>query len=242
MRTLTRTLLAALLLCPASSLRAQTAVDPSGHWEGTIQIQDTQLNIEIDLTRNGKGELGGTFGQPAQQVKGLPLSTVAVDGRSVRFVLKAGPQPATFQATLAADGKTMAGEAAQGGYTIPFMLTRTGDARVVVVPKSAAIGTELEGSWNGTLEADGGQMRLIVKMANQPDGTAAGTVVSPDGSGIEIPIAMTQKGSNVTIEVTSVGASFAGVLNDTRTEITGTWTQGPNTLPLTLRHATDGKE
>ena len=110
------------------------------------------------------------------------------------------------------------------------------------MPKSAAIGTELEGSWNGTLEADGGQMRLIVKMANQPDGTAAGTVVSPDGSGIEIPIAMTQKGSNVTIEVTSVGASFAGVLNDTRTEITGTWTQGPNTLPLTLRHATDGKE
>ena len=237
MRTLTGTLLAALLLLPASSLRAQPAVDPSGHWEGTIQIQDTPLSVEIDLARNGQGEIAGTFGQPEQQVKGLPLSTVTVEGRSVRFVLKAGPQPATFQAMLAADGKSMTGEAAQGGYTIPFTLTRTGDARIAAVPKSPAIGKELEGTWNGTLEANGGQMRLIVKMANRPDGTAAGTVVSPDGSGIEIPIAMTQKGSSVTLEVTSVGASFAGVLNDARTEMTGTWTQGPSTLPLTLRLA-----
>jgi hypothetical protein len=242
MRTFTPTLLAGLLLLPASFLRAQTAVDPSGHWEGTIQIQDTQLAFEIDLTRNDRGELAGTFGQPAQLVKGLPLSIVAVEGRSVRFVLKAGPQPATFQAMVAADGKSMTGEAAQGGYTIPFTLTRTGDARIAAVPKSPAIGKELEGIWNGTLEANGGQMRLIFKMANQPDGTAAGTVVSPDGSGIEIPIAMTQKGSNVTLDVTSVGASFAGVLNDARTEMTGTWTQGPNALPLTLRHAAEGKE
>ena len=36
MRPFTRMLLvAALLLVPASSLLAQTAVDPSGHWEGT---------------------------------------------------------------------------------------------------------------------------------------------------------------------------------------------------------------
>jgi len=79
MRTLTGTLLAALLLLPASSLRAQPAVDPSGHWEGTIQIQDTPLSVEIDLARNGQGEIAGTFGQPEQQVKGLPLSTVAVE-------------------------------------------------------------------------------------------------------------------------------------------------------------------
>jgi hypothetical protein len=78
-------------------------------------------------------------------------------------------------------------------------------------------------------------MRLVVKMANQPDGTATGTIVSPDGSGVEIPIAMTEKGSNVTVDVTSVGASFVAVLNAAATELVGTWTQGTATLPLTLR-------
>jgi hypothetical protein len=242
MRTFTRTLLAALLLFPASALSAQTAVDPTGHWEGTIQVQDTMINIEIDLTRNSNGELSGTFSQPVQQVKGLPLSTVATDGRTVRILLKGGPQPTTFQGTVSDDGKSMKGDAAQGGYSIPFTLTRTGDARIAAAPKNAPIGKELEGTWNGALEVGGTQMRLIVKMANQPDGTAAGTIVSPDGSGVEIPIGITQKGSNVTVDVASVGASFVGVLNDAGTEMTGTWTQASNTLPLTLRHATGGKE
>ena len=237
MRTLTQTLLAALLLLPASALRAQTAVDPTGHWEGTLQVQDTMMNIEIDLTRNSKGEWAGTFGQPAQQVKGLPLSTIDVDGRAVRILLKGGPQATTFQGAISEDGKSMKGDAAQGGYSIPFTLTRTGEARIAAAPKNAPIGKELEGTWNGALEINGAPMRLIVKMANQADGSAAGTAASPDGSGVEIPIGIAQKGANVTIDVISVGVSFVGVLNDAGTELTGTWTQASNTLPLTLRRA-----
>jgi hypothetical protein len=227
--------IAALLLLPAPLL-AQPAVDPSGHWEGTIQPQpNTEVKVEIDLARNGKGELAGTFGQPTQGVKGLPLSTVAVEARSVRFVVKGGPDAATFGGVLSADGRSISGDVNQAGYSIPFTLTRTGDARIAPVPKSAAIGKELEGTWHGTLDVNGQQMRLIVKMANQPDGTAAGTIVSPDGSGVEVPIAMTQKGSILTIDVTSVGATYSGVLNATGTELTGTWTQQSSALPLTLR-------
>jgi hypothetical protein len=237
MRTFTRTLLAALLLLPASPLRAQSTVDPTGHWEGTVQIQDAMVAIEIDLTKNATGELAGTFGQPAQQVKGLPLSSVVVDGRGVTILFKGGQQPTTFQAIVSDDGKSMKGDAAQGGYSIPFTLTRTGDARIAALPKNGPITKALEGTWNGALDINGAQMRLIVKMANQPDGTAAGTAVSPDGSGVEIPIGITQKGANVTLDVISVGASFVGVLNDSGTEMTGTWTQASNTLPLTLRHA-----
>jgi hypothetical protein len=77
-------------------------------------------------------------------------------------------------------------------------------------------------------------MRIVVKMANQPDATAAGTVFSPDGSGIEIPIAMRQKDATLTIEVASIGASYVGALNASGTELTGMWTQGQATLPLTL--------
>ena len=82
MRAYTRLVfVASLLLVPATSLLAQTAVDPSGHWEGTVQLPSMPVNVEIDLAKNSKGELAGTFSQPADGVKGLPLSTVAVENR-----------------------------------------------------------------------------------------------------------------------------------------------------------------
>ena len=230
-------MLAAVVLFLASLVRAQMAVDPSGHWEGTVKIPNMEMKIEIDLTANSKGELAGTFGQPAQNLKGFPLSTVVADGATLRFVLKASASAATFEGTIAGDGKSMSGQVTQGDYTVPFTLTRTGDARIAAAPKSASIAKELEGTWTGALEVDGRPMRLVVKMANQPDGTAVGTVVSPDGSGIEIPIAMTQKAAKVTLDVVQVGASFTGELNAPATEITGTWTQQSLALPLTLHHA-----
>jgi hypothetical protein len=56
---------AALLLLPAARLLAQPTIDPSGHWEGAIQVPDTPMKIEIDLAKNASGALAGTFGQPA---------------------------------------------------------------------------------------------------------------------------------------------------------------------------------
>jgi hypothetical protein len=229
---------AALLLVPVPAPLAQTPADPSGHWEGTIQVPQMEQKVEIDLAKDGKGAFGGTFGQPAQGIKGLPLASVVVEGRSVRFVVKGGEQPATFAGVLSSDGKSMSGDVAQAGQSVPFTLTRTGDARIAPVPKSPPIGKELEGTWNGTLDLGSRQMRIVLTMANQPDGTATGTIVSPDGSGVEIPIAMTQKALNVTFDATSVGASYVGVLNAAGTELVGTWSQGPNSLPLTFRRAT----
>ena len=226
--------MAALLLAYAT---AQNSSDPSGHWEAVIQAQGQDVKIEIDLGKNSKGDLIGTFAQPAQGVKGLPLSKIAVDGRSVHFVLKADVQPVEFAGVLSADRKSITGDLVLAGESIPFRFARTGDAKFTAVPKSAPIGKELEGTWNGTLETAGGQMRLTLKMANQPDGTAAGTIVSVDGSGIEIPIAMKQNAASLTIDVPSVGASFDGVLNSTRNELTGTWTQQSVTLPLTFQRA-----
>ena len=78
MRADTRMLLvASLLLAPAPSVLAQAGVDPSGHWEGAVQLPNMAVTVEVDLTKNSKGELAGTFSQPAENVKGLPLSTVA---------------------------------------------------------------------------------------------------------------------------------------------------------------------
>jgi len=234
MRTFTRRLLVgALCLAPASSLRAQTA-DLSGHWEGSIQAPGMEVAIEVDLARNSKGEVAGTFGQLAEHLTGLPLANVTVDGRAVSFQIKGGgPGERAFKGTLSADGKSMSGDfASRQMGTLPFNLNRTGDARIAASPSSAAIGKEFEGTWNGTIEVEGKKERLVLKMTNGPDGSATGTIQDLDGSNIEIPVAMTQQGARMTIEVAAVNAAFTAVLSGS--ELAGTWAQGGLALPLTF--------
>lgn len=219
---------------PAS---APAAADPTGHWEGTVDVPGMPLAIEVDITKNAAGALTGTFGQPAQSVRGLPLTTVTADGRTVTFVLKAGPAPSTFKGTLSEDGKTMEGTLDQAGRSLPFKVTRTGDAVVMAAPKNAAVAREFEGTWNGTIDAGARQMRVILTMANQADGTATGSIASPDGSGMEIPIGMTQKDKTLTVDVPSIGGSFVGTINADGTELSGTWTQAAGSAPLVFKKA-----
>ena len=96
MRTTTRLIVAAaLLIAPAASVFAQAAPDPSGHWSGAIHVPPfngasaREIGVEIDLAKNAKGAIDGRFSQPAQNVKGLPLSNVSVNGRAIAFQLKA---------------------------------------------------------------------------------------------------------------------------------------------------------
>jgi hypothetical protein len=245
MRTITRLFLAASLLClPAPALFAQAAVDPTGHWSGAIHVPpfngagSREVAIDIDLMKNAGGAVIGTFGQPDQNIKGLPLSKVALDGRTVSFELKATAGGGLFRGNLA-DATSMTGEfvTSEGGYSIPFDLERIGDARIAPAPTSAPIGKELEGTWNGSVDVNGKRERLVLKMANRGDGTATGTILDLDGSAVEIPIAMTQKASTLTLEVAAVGASYVAVLTS-QNELIGTWRQGPVTLPLTFTRGT----
>ena len=75
---------------------------------------------------------------------------------------------------MSEDGRSIAGKFAQAGYSMPFALTRTGDAKIEATPKSATIGKALEGTWSGTLDVSGVQRQLVLTLANQPDGTSDG--------------------------------------------------------------------
>jgi hypothetical protein len=225
---------AALLISPGPSLYAETAADPSGHWEGSVQIPGRELTVEVDLIRNAKGELLGTMNNPAENIKGVPLRSVVVDGRSVSFNARRD-QP--FTGMLSADGKSMFGEYTLSGYVLPFSMSRTGDAEIIEPARSIAVGKALEGSWNGTLNAGGKQLRLVLKMSNRADGTAAASIVSLDEGELEIPVTIAQTTSGLTLDASMTGASYAGALNADGTELTGTFTQREFVAPLTFRLA-----
>jgi hypothetical protein len=224
----------ALCLLSSSAVRAQQAADPTGHWDGTIQAPGMAIGFEIDFAKNDKGVLTGTVNLPGERIKGLPLTKVAIEGRSIAFHARSD-QP--MRGELSADGKTVAGDYLVQGNTLPFTMIRTGESKMAAAPRSAPVSRQLEGTWQGVLETHGVDMHLQLQVANLPDGTSTGRIVNLDQGELELPVAITQKGASVTLDVTPIVSSYTGTLNAEGTELAGTFSQGANSTALTFRRA-----
>jgi hypothetical protein len=94
-----------------------------------------------------------------------------------------------------------------------------------------------EGSWQGTLEASGQKLRVVVTVTKSDAGTYAGKLDSLD-QGATIPIdTIAVNGDAVRLEIKSPAIVFEGALNKEGTELTGTFTQGDQQLPLTFKRS-----
>jgi hypothetical protein len=236
MMTVLCSVMAAVLSTPtpqAPAAATPSAPPPAGHWEGTIQVPGQALEIQVDLASRAPGAWQGTISIPAQNVKALPLTDIAADGAAVTFGMKMVPGAPVFKGTLSKDGKSMTGDFTQGGAAFPFALTWKGEAQLVEAPpKNKPVAKELEGAWEGTLDANGTKLRLVLKLANKDD-AATGTLTSLDQGGIELPVSsIVQTASHLAVTVPSVSGAFEGDLKEGRLD--GTWTQGPASLPLVL--------
>src|SRR4029434_219829 len=79
----------------------------------------------------------------------------------------------------------------------------------------------LEGSWQGTLEAGGQKLRLVVTVTKSDAGTYTGKLESVD-QGATIPIdTITVNGDAVRLEIKDPAIIFEGTLNKERTELAG---------------------
>jgi len=232
----TATLAIGLLVFTASGLRAQTAADPSGHWVGSIDIPDRTIDFQADFAKNNSGELVGAITVRSDDGDGFPfaLNRIAIDGTSIMFYARSDQ---AFHGVLSIDGAIMSGTTALSGYELPFDMRRTGDAQLAPAPMSAAVGKELEGDWNATLEIAGTQFHFVLTLANQPDGTAMARIVDLDEGGLVIPVVVMQQASHVTYESRGVRSSFAGELNAAGTELAGTWSQRDVSAPLSFHRA-----
>src|SRR5688572_16464042 len=100
----------------------------------------------------------------------------------------------------------------------------------------------LEGPWHGTLEAGGQRLRLVVTVTKSDAGAYAGKLDSVD-QGATIPIdTITVNGDAVRLEIKSPAIVFEGTLNKERTELTGTFTQSDQKIPLTFKRSDRSEE
>ena len=96
---------------------------------------------------------------------------------------------------------------------------------------------DFDGSWNGTLDAGGTKLRLIVTVTKSDAGVYSGKLESVD-QGATIPIdTITVNGDAVRMEIKDPAIVFEGTLNKERTELTGTFNQGGQQFPLTLKRS-----
>jgi hypothetical protein len=224
-------ILAVLSSSSLSPLHAQAPADPSGHWEGSVQ---GMARFELDLARNDSGVLIGTVAMPDEGISGLPLLHVSIDDGTLTFYARGDQR---MQGVFSADGKSITGDYSIEGFTIPFTLTRKGDARIVAAPRSAPVSKALEGRWNGTIETKAGSMRLALTLSNHPDGTATGAIVNLDQGGMTFPVAIAQEGTDLSLDIKAISAGYSGALNQDGTELVGSFTQGSASVPLRFQRA-----
>ncbi len=135
-----RPLILPALIATSAFLSAQSP-QPSGHWEGALEIPGSPLQVLVDLS-SGKEGWTGKASIPQQGAKDLALSQVAVTGRVVTFALAGVPGNPTFKGELNPEGTVLAGQFTQGGQSIPFKLTR--EAKGTDKARRALAGFEAE--------------------------------------------------------------------------------------------------
>lgn len=141
--------------------------------------------------------------------------------------------------TLDFVSKMVAGWLAATAVVLFLLLSNT-DAHGQAAPPSSA--QSIADTWQGTLQA-GQDLRLVVKISKADDGGYKAVFYSIDQGGGSIPASkMTLDGATVKITLTAIGGSYEGKLSPDGKTMNGTWTQGPNPLPLVLTRATPETE
>lgn len=229
--------LTAVLLVPATAAVAQKTPDASGHWEGTIVTSFAEIPFQADFIRNAKGELVATYSRPENNLRGFPLMNVSLKGSAIHFELTANGNT-TFDGAFLANGTSVSGDVSTSLGNAPFDMKRTGEAHIEAPPKNAPIAKELEGTWNGTLSMPGQKLRLVLKLENHTDGTAAGKLISIDEGGVEFALGITQKAGTLTLNATPIGGNFfSGALNAAGTMLVGRFTEEAIDVPVTFERA-----
>ncbi|HEX3084770.1 MAG TPA: alpha/beta fold hydrolase [Pyrinomonadaceae bacterium] len=212
----------------SSQVLGQTpARDFEGSWQGTLEAGGAKLRVVVTVTKSDAGVYAGKL-ESLDQGATIPIDTITVNGDAVRFETKS---PAVvFEGTLNKERTELTGTFTQGDQKIPLTLKRSGTA--AVTPPAVK---GFEGSWQGILDAGGQKLRLAVTVSKSDAGIYTGKFESLD-QGATIPIdTITVNGDAVRFEIKSPAVVFEGTLNKERTELTGTFSQGGQQIPLTFK-------
>jgi len=93
-------------------------------------------------------------------------------------------------------------------------------------------GQDIVGTWNGKLEVNGADLRLVLHITRNADGALRATLDSIDQEASGIPVtSVTLKDSKLHLTVDRLNGTYEGTVHAASSEIAGTWTQS-GSFPL----------
>jgi hypothetical protein len=203
----------------------------AGDWLGTISAGGVELRVAFHFIAARDGTFSGTFDSLDQGVNGVPLSSVTLKDSKLNLTLD--PAHASYQGTVNSDATAIIGTWSQGQ---PLELNLKRGVALASASKPAPP-TDIDGTWQGTLDAGTIKLRVLYKIENTQDGLTA-KLQSPDQSpawSSAYPI--TRNGPNITIPIKANGSTYEGKLSGDLGSIEGTFSQAGNSFPLVLKRS-----
>jgi hypothetical protein len=228
----------AALLCAAPA-RAQNV---EGDWQGTLQLYGSSFRLNLHISADDKGGLTGTLDSPDMGAGSMEISSVKLKKSSFKFELPS--YNGLFEGRVSDEGASIIGTWYQGETTIPMTFKRQGGPPAAVksaAPAQAAAPPALGmgGIWLGTIQANGGvKLRLLLEVESDSSETLSVKMVSMDQALNEIPVSNAFLHDSIFhFEVPRSAIMYDGMMNPSKVEITGTFSQGGRTQALTFKRS-----
>ena len=209
-----------------------------GAWNGPFTMPGGSLTFVLRFKEGAQGDLQGTLAVPEQGGNEFPMSEIELGNGKLSFRI---PQ---IRGEFRAD---YANESITGFWKQPGMppegnkvVLKRGEvgAKKYVLKLSGDSFAKVSGGWKGTLTVKNPQradvaLPLVVRFFTDERAEMMGAIDSPSQKAMNIPITEASlTGDQLILKIAAIGAEYRGTLAGQK--ITGQWTQGPQSFPLTL--------
>ncbi len=216
----------------------------AGTWEGSLNAGGATLRLVLHMEAAADG-YHATLDSLDQGAMGLKVdSAVVKDGR---LVLLLTDIKARFSGTIDEKAGSVSGKWSQNESSFPLVFRRPAPPAAPPAAEAASpplgqpgtsrsAGAPLPEYWSGSLDAGGVTLRVAFHLKRDDKGALVATMDSLDQGAMGIPFdTAALDGNTLRLECKKIMGVYTGTLDDARTQISGTWAQGPATLPLVLK-------
>ncbi|HEY5412080.1 MAG TPA: alpha/beta fold hydrolase [Caulobacteraceae bacterium] len=204
----------AVSICGAAV--AQTQNEILGAWHGTLTSRNNAASTVLLTVRKGPdGALEAGFSQPFSGLTAeVPVSNISVKDGTLDFSIARAN--AAFEGKWNAGARRWEGVLKRGSIEMPLSL------EAGKLPPRAVV-AEMDGVWQGSIERNGGRLRLVLRIATGGFGTVV-ALDSPDqlSYGQEIPV-LGRDGDRVRVGDPGTQLSYDAMLSNDRSSMSGVW-------------------
>jgi hypothetical protein len=208
----------------------------AGDWEGALNAGGVQLRLVLHVAAGKDGALSASLDSIDQGANGIPVSAITLKDSKLNLTVDA--VHGTYEGTVSADASAIAGTWSQG-TPLALNFKRAETTRAASPAPQPATASDIDGVWQGALDAGGTQLRILFKIVNTQDGLTA-QMQSPDQSPVWVKAStVSRSGGAISIALNGLSIAYEGKFAGDLQSVDGSFTQAGNSLALALKRVKD---